>query len=301
MALKDFYVNINKKQVAAALLVIVLASALAAALIYWSELYEFIFKSQTERWRAKIAEETEKCVAGFDFKNIPVGDEARNKEDLAKYAVCRAQILKSRGECGVLSGVDKSVCESDANDFIIVTSLAGLFLEDVKKPAPCSAETLNTCEKLAGDLFSSDYLVSAESANKFCAGACGAFQKRDAAALASVIHDTFTRQTPLNTATEPPEKTRRDAAALMDLDEEKCDLSVGEGIDCKNEILYLKAKQLNDKTICDKMINVGGVMKDVFKELCQAQFEGGKVERCDRYLTDYKYNYCSEKAIDENQ
>lgn len=301
MALKDLYVNINKKQVALALLLVVLASVLALSLLYWRELNDFIFKGKAETRLAKIARETEECIAGFDFKNIPADDEARNKEDLAKYAVCRAQILKSRKECDILSGMNKNVCYSDVNDFVTATAMYNFLFEESKKEISCGQDALKMCNSLVDNLFSFDYLVSPDAKSKVCADACKAFKQRDAAGLASVIHNTFTRQTPLNTASEPPEKTRRDIAAIFDLNEEKCDLSVGGGIDCKNEILYLKAKQLNDKTVCDKMINVGGVMKDVFKEICQAQFEGNKVEYCDRYLAGYKYNYCSEKIIAENQ
>lgn len=261
--------------------------------------YSFTAEQERLEKMALVRQKTDKCLIDFDLEKIPLSDKLREKEELAQYALCRAQTLQSRSECSILPTVNRDVCENDVNDFVFVTSLLGLFMEDAKNDVVCGQDTIAKCNDLFGSLTSSDFVVSDSAKSKFCENACSSFGDKNVSSFATNIHDTFERKTATNTASENLEKTKRDIAALFSLDANKCDTSVGGGVDCKNEIFYLSAKQFDSKEICNKMIDAGGVMKEVFKGVCFAQFEKDRVGYCDVYLNNYKYNYCTEKSLAE--
>lgn len=240
----------------------------------------------------RIGEKILECADNFDLKKIPIDDKSRNNMDLTSYAICRAQYSKSLNECDILSGDNKKICVSDVMDFVFATSITELFFNDTQKES-CSQKTLDNCDKLVDNLFPSEYITSSNAKNEFCKTACTAFKARSADNFASAIHNTFKRQTPLNTPTESLDKTKNDIFALFSLNAEKCDTSVGKGIDCKNEIYYLIAGQKNNKTECEKMITDD---PDIFKDICLAQFESNKIKYCDKFIDEYKLAYCSEAA-----
>lgn len=246
---------------------------------------------------AVVRQKTDQCLAKFDLEKIPLPDRLREKEELAQYALCRAKTLQLRSECSILSSVNKDVCENDVNDFVFTTSLIELFMEDEKKNVTCGQEAMKKCNDLFSGLTSDDFVVSDSAKGRFCENACSSFKAKSATDFAVNIHNTFERKTVTSTPSESLEKTKRDIAALFSFDANKCDTSVGDGVDCKNEIFYLSAKKFDSKETCNKMIDAGGVMKEVFKGVCFAQFENDKTGYCDVYLNNYKYNYCTEKSL----
>lgn len=260
-----------------------------------SEFIEEPFSKIEQEAEAQKKAEAKKCVTDFKLEDIPANK--RQVQELSQYALCRAQVLKSRKECDVLSGQNKDVCEGDVNDFVFVTSLSKLFLEDARKDLSCGADVIMDCNNMMTDLSSQEFIISDNARNKFCVDICQGFKSKNASSIASVVHETFSRKTPTDTPSESLEKTKRDISALINFDASKCDSSVGEGLDCRNEVNYLSAWNFKDKSFCDKMVDVGGVMKDVFKGVCFAQFEQNEVGYCDRYLEDFKYNYCTETYL----
>lgn len=253
---------------------------------------EPISKIEDERVARKRAG-FEQCISGFNIESVSI--EKRGTHELSQYALCRAHVLKSRNECAILPEQNKNVCENDVNDFVFATSLIKLFSSSFKEGDVCAESTIAECNRFVRDLSSKDYIISDLAMNTFCINACSALKERDALAAASAIHTAFSRKTPTNTQSESEEKTKRDFSAIIDLDPSKCDPSVGEGIDCKNEIYYLSAWSSQNKYFCEKMVDVGGVMNDVFKGICLAQFEENEVGYCQRYLDHFKYNFCMEE------